>query len=152
MPTPKAGESRNDFVGRCMMQKHPEKQRIAICESLYDQHQYEDGGAAFAGPTNAYPQDIVGKKKKYESFGDETITVPHQPIFDSHDGSEYGVELTFDAALLGQIAANTNKRIIDTDSPLPLYLGHVECRDEAHQVELLQRFEAEGLTCKALLS
>jgi hypothetical protein len=28
----------------------------------------------------------------------------------------------------------------------------VTCRDEAHQVELLMRFHAEGLNCKALLS
>ena len=32
------------------------------------------------------------------------------------------------------------------------FLILVQCRDEAHQVELLGRFEAEGLTCKALLS
>lgn len=32
------------------------------------------------------------------------------------------------------------------------YLVLIECRDEAQQVALLQRFEAEGLTCKALLS
>jgi hypothetical protein len=28
----------------------------------------------------------------------------------------------------------------------------VECRDEKQQVELLGRFKAEGLTCKAVLS
>ena len=28
----------------------------------------------------------------------------------------------------------------------------ITCRDEAHQVELLQRFQAESLLCKALLS
>jgi hypothetical protein len=28
----------------------------------------------------------------------------------------------------------------------------VECRDERQQVELLARFQGEGLTCKALLS
>jgi hypothetical protein len=28
----------------------------------------------------------------------------------------------------------------------------VECRDERQQVELLTRFQGEGLTCKALLS
>lgn len=32
------------------------------------------------------------------------------------------------------------------------YLVLVTCRDEAHQVELLQRFAAENLQCKALLS
>ena len=28
----------------------------------------------------------------------------------------------------------------------------VECRDEKQQVELLRRFQAEGLTCKAVLA
>ncbi len=28
----------------------------------------------------------------------------------------------------------------------------VECEDEAQQAELLARFEAEGLTCRALIS
>jgi hypothetical protein len=32
------------------------------------------------------------------------------------------------------------------------YLVLVECRDEAQQVELLARFQAEGLSCKALIS
>jgi hypothetical protein len=32
------------------------------------------------------------------------------------------------------------------------YLVLVTCRDEAHQVELLGRFQAEGLPCRALLS
>ena len=32
------------------------------------------------------------------------------------------------------------------------FLILVECRDEQHQVELLQKFGTEGLSCKALLS
>jgi ParB-like chromosome segregation protein Spo0J len=32
------------------------------------------------------------------------------------------------------------------------YLILIECRDEAHQAMLLERFEAEGLACKPLLS
>jgi len=32
------------------------------------------------------------------------------------------------------------------------WLVLITCRDEQHQVELLQRFQAEGLPCKALLS
>ncbi len=40
--------------------------------------------------------------------------------------------------------------------PIPSYpeqwLVLITCRDEAHQVELLQRFQAEGLPVKALLS
>jgi hypothetical protein len=32
------------------------------------------------------------------------------------------------------------------------FLILVECRDEEHQIELLQEFQTDGLTCKALLS
>jgi hypothetical protein len=38
-----------------------------------------------------------------------------------------------------------------TDIPAQ-YLVLVTCRDERQQVELLERFQAEGLECKALLS
>src|SRR5262245_11015646 len=34
----------------------------------------------------------------------------------------------------------------------PQYLVLITCRDEKHQVELLGRFQGEGLACKALLS
>ena len=38
------------------------------------------------------------------------------------------------------------------DGPAEQFLILVECRDEAHQVELLQRFQSEGLSCRALMS
>lgn len=49
MPTPKKGEKRNDYVSRCIEQRmredkmkpmtdrKPQKQHIAICESMYDE-------------------------------------------------------------------------------------------------------------------
>ena len=42
---------------------------------------------------------------------------------------------------------------LEKQKPLPeQYLVLVECRNEAQQVELLERFTAEGLRCRALLS
>jgi hypothetical protein len=41
------------------------------------------------------------------------------------------------------------------DEPAALpeqFLILVECRDEAHQTELLRKFDAEGLSCKPLIS
>lgn len=39
------------------------------------------------------------------------------------------------------------------DQPLPeQFLILVECRDEAHQAELLAKFDAEGICCKPLIS
>jgi predicted DNA-binding transcriptional regulator YafY len=37
-------------------------------------------------------------------------------------------------------------------TPAEQFLILVECRDEAHQVELLQRLQADGITCKPLIS
>ena len=43
------------------------------------------------------------------------------------------------------------RKLIRQDIP-EQYLVLITCRDEKHQVELLGRFQAEGLLCKALLS
>jgi hypothetical protein len=40
----------------------------------------------------------------------------------------------------------------DLDAPPGRFLVLVECADEAQQVELLQRFGAEGLRCRAMFS
>jgi hypothetical protein len=45
----------------------------------------------------------------------------------------------------------TNERDISPDQP-EKYLVLINCNDEDHQLELLARFQEEGLTCKALLS
>jgi ParB-like chromosome segregation protein Spo0J len=62
-----------------------------------------------------------------------------------------------DSALLNDLwqslAGKGSDREPALDQKLPeQFLIMVECRDEAHQVELLAKFEAEGLRCKALIS
>ena len=47
--------------------------------------------------------------------------------------------------------AGRGRRLIPQVCP-EQYLVLVTCRGEQHQVELIGRFQAEGLTCKALLS
>jgi hypothetical protein len=49
-------------------------------------------------------------------------------------------------------AAAEEKPARSFDTVREQYLVLVTCRDEEHQVELLQRFQEEGLPCKALLS
>jgi hypothetical protein len=49
-------------------------------------------------------------------------------------------------------AVAQRKPVADVDPALDQYLVLVTCRDEKHQVELLARFQREGLECKALLS
>ena len=40
VPEPKSAESKADYIGRCMatphMKKHPQKQRLAICYTTWD--------------------------------------------------------------------------------------------------------------------
>ena len=49
-------------------------------------------------------------------------------------------------------AAIQAKPAREIDTVPEQYLLLLTCRDERHQVELLQRFQTEGLPCKALLS
>lgn len=50
IPTPKKGESKNDFVSRCMSDTvmkndYSEKQRLGVCESAWSQHMKANEGA-----------------------------------------------------------------------------------------------------------
>jgi hypothetical protein len=52
-----------------------------------------------------------------------------------------------------QLLAEASKGPPAGETPAPSqFLILIECKDEAEQRELLQRFHEEGLTCKALLS
>jgi hypothetical protein len=54
-----------------------------------------------------------------------------------------------------QKAAQAAQARLETKAVSPIaeqFLILVQCRDENHQVELLGRFESEGLSCRALLS
>jgi hypothetical protein len=57
-----------------------------------------------------------------------------------------------------EAAANTNLAALGAAEPPGMqsipeqYLILVTCRDERHQVELLERFRCDGLECRALLS
>ena len=46
----------------------------------------------------------------------------------------------------------TDEKLASEPPPPPQFLVLIECRDEAEQTELLQRFHDEGLKCKALVS
>jgi hypothetical protein len=61
------------------------------------------------------------------------------------------VKALWDATVRHQAAAEA--MLAKAGRPLPeQFLILIECRDEDHQVELLRKFEREGLACKALLS
>ena len=47
---------------------------------------------------------------------------------------------------------NTTTREKPATAPIENYLVLIECDDETHQLELLKRYKAEGLKCKALTS
>lgn len=53
---------------------------------------------------------------------------------------------------LARNEAAVQETLPTAEVPTEQFLVLVECRDERHQVELLERFQAEGLSCRALLS
>jgi hypothetical protein len=54
---------------------------------------------------------------------------------------------------LAESEAATRAALEDVVKPPPeQFLIVVECRDEEDQVELLQKLEAQGITCRALVS
>ena len=54
---------------------------------------------------------------------------------------------------LAESEAATRAALEDVVKPPPeQFLIVVECRDEKDQVELLQKLEAQGITCRALVS
>jgi hypothetical protein len=61
------------------------------------------------------------------------------------------LRLAWEATALAAIDAPPAKRPLKQTIP-EQYAIIVTCRDEAQQVELLTRFHADGLTCRALLS
>jgi hypothetical protein len=62
------------------------------------------------------------------------------------------IQAVWERAADASLAALPEAKVPD-EVPLPAqYLVLVTCRDEKHQVELLQRLGAEGLPCRALLS
>jgi hypothetical protein len=58
----------------------------------------------------------------------------------------------WEAAAQASLAAPADSRSPVAQAVPEQYLVLVTCRDERHQVELLTRFQAEGLDCRALLS
>lgn len=70
----------------------------------------------------------------------------------SESGSDVDL-LGFDEKALKKIMDEVAGGDVPGDAPLDeQWMVLVECKDEAQQAELLGRFEAEGLTCRALIS
>jgi len=78
----------------------------------------------------------------------ETQTQLHQRLLELTPTSSPDLEAAWQAAE----AAMEAKPAREIDKVPEQYLLLLTCRDEQHQVELLQRFQTEGLPCKALLS
>jgi hypothetical protein len=61
-------------------------------------------------------------------------------------------QAAWQAAAESTLAAHTPPAAAAATLGPAQYLVLIDCRDEKHQVELLTRFQAEGLECRALLS
>jgi hypothetical protein len=77
----------------------------------------------------------------------------HQRLMDLTPTDSQDLQLLWQEAQQSMDAALAEK---PPRAPAPAfeeqYLLLITCRDETHQVELLQRFHVEALPCKALLS
>jgi hypothetical protein len=73
----------------------------------------------------------------------------HQRLLELTPVQAPDLQLAWEAAV-GTVAEAKPSRSIDAVPEQ--YLLLITCRDEQHQVELLERFQGEGLPCKVLLS
>jgi hypothetical protein len=62
------------------------------------------------------------------------------------------LEAAWQATARALLTDEGSKKGFDSAALPEQYYVLVTCRDEKHQVELLTRFQADGLTCKAVLS
>jgi hypothetical protein len=78
----------------------------------------------------------------------ETNVEAHARLRELTPSQSAAINALWDAAQHNQAQAKAvlNQAVRDQ------FMILVECRDEQHQVELLQQFQSEGLSCKALLS
>jgi hypothetical protein len=73
-------------------------------------------------------------------------------------GSDLLADMGFADAALDALSLSAGDALLGAAGDTSPALGDlayrlvVECRDEAHQAELLQRLEAEGLSCSPLIS
>src|SRR5437660_5700628 len=81
----------------------------------------------------------------------QTNTEAHARLRELTPSRSEAVKALWDASARNQARAETSLGKAARPAP-EQFLILVECRDEEHQVELLQKFQSEGLSCKALLS
>jgi len=79
----------------------------------------------------------------------ETQTQLHQRLLELTPTPSPDLQAAWQAAAEAAVKASPSREVVAVPEQ---YLLLLTCRDEQHQVELLQRFQTEGLPCKALLS
>jgi len=79
----------------------------------------------------------------------QTQTQLHQRLLELTPVPSPDLQLAWQAAAEAAAEARPAREI---DAVAEQYLVLITCRDEKHQVELLERFQRDGLPCKALLS
>src|SRR5271168_1649297 len=79
----------------------------------------------------------------------ETQAQLHQRLLELTPTPSPDLEAVWQAAADATMQAKQSRQV---DALPEQYLLLLTCRDEPHQVELLQPFQSEGLPCKALLS
>jgi len=79
----------------------------------------------------------------------QTQTQLHQRLLELTPVASPDLQFAWQATAAAAAKAKLPRHL---DAVPEQYLLLITCRDEKHQVELLERFQGEGLPCKALLS
>lgn len=90
MPTPNKGESKKDYLGRCMAypemnSKHPDSsQRYAICNSMWEQHLKSKASEWLNGLERVNPTNFTGHGRLLCDCGKvlQQCRCPHSSIAD----------------------------------------------------------------------
>jgi hypothetical protein len=94
--------------------------------------------ATSAGGSNTCLPDLKKAPRiEFDADSGEFDTIESVPLFDAHDGKEEGLDIKFDADLLGQIVDQCNARIRDTGDLVPVTDRHTSDDPGAPEPEIL---------------
>ncbi len=81
----------------------------------------------------------------------ETQEALHQRLLEITPTTSEELQSAWQAAVDSDLEKMTRPESPEAEMPPEQFLVLITCRDEKHQVEVLERFNAEGLQCRALV-
>jgi hypothetical protein len=82
----------------------------------------------------------------------ETQEAIHERLLEITPTDSEELKVAWQATIEADLEKITHPESPEIEMPPEQFLVLVTCRDETHQVEVLERFQSEGLQCRALVS